>query len=335
MIKTAIKTGWRAVTGWFSAMQDLSYSKASNEVGHLPTPDGIGGTWKTFSVVPAPSKVLSFGGWEHNVLLNIICPPFDTLTISSVLKSSVLLIYPVWTSVANSVTFSVNLSANTYIIPNRHAAIAHFDADGNIIDFTAFPLSGASTVNYSGKVLVGEQIANPDGITSAIGGVGGTGGVSDDGAWWHISGRGFFFKYLVSTVEYFFRLYRSTTGWYMDGLASIKSITSKSDQLVDTSVQMDTMTISTYNQTNYEIERGNVNCPFIAVSSYTSSGSTGGVTTFELNKVMPLGTVVTVYVSAGAVASVDVTSGAITKTILIGYGAKFESCGNGTWFPIS
>ena len=45
MIKTAIKSGWRAVTGWFSAMQDLSYSKASNEVGHLPTPDGIGGTW--------------------------------------------------------------------------------------------------------------------------------------------------------------------------------------------------------------------------------------------------------------------------------------------------
>jgi len=152
MIKTAIKNGWRAVTGWFSAMQDLSYSKAANEVGYLPTPNGIGGTWKTFSVVPAPSKVLSFGGWEHNVLLNIICPPFDTLTISSVLKSSVLLIYPVWTSVANSVTFSVNLSANTYIIPNRHAAIAHFDADGNIIDFTAFPLASAPVVTYSGAI---------------------------------------------------------------------------------------------------------------------------------------------------------------------------------------
>ena len=86
MFKTAINSGWRAVTGWFRAMQDLSYSKASNEVGHLPTPDGIGGTWKTFSVTPAPSKTLSFDGWEHNVVLNILCPPFDSLTIPAFLS---------------------------------------------------------------------------------------------------------------------------------------------------------------------------------------------------------------------------------------------------------
>jgi len=39
MIKPNIKNGWIAIVDWFRAMQDLSYTKAEDEVGHLPLPD--------------------------------------------------------------------------------------------------------------------------------------------------------------------------------------------------------------------------------------------------------------------------------------------------------
>lgn len=43
MIKTEINNGTPIPPEWFRAIQTPSFSRAENEVGHLPLPDGIGG----------------------------------------------------------------------------------------------------------------------------------------------------------------------------------------------------------------------------------------------------------------------------------------------------
>ncbi|MFA6690037.1 MAG: hypothetical protein WCS18_11225, partial [Sphaerochaetaceae bacterium] len=103
MIKTEITNGAVIPPEWFRAMQTPSYSRAENEVGHLPLPDGYADLqqWKTFN--PSASA-LDVSGWTRNA---IVLPTvwLDSIAYSSVaIKNAIMIVAPKWASAGDTVT---------------------------------------------------------------------------------------------------------------------------------------------------------------------------------------------------------------------------------------
>ena len=164
MIKTEITNGAVIPPEWFRAMQTPSYSRAENEVGHLPLPDGYADLqqWKTFN--PSASA-LDVSGWTRNA---IVLPTvwLDSIAYSSVaIKNAIMIVAPKWASAGDTVTSCTFAQPEGSTVPilRGNILIVQFGADGKISSYFSLPAASEGAIASFGKLTVSSSISFPAG----------------------------------------------------------------------------------------------------------------------------------------------------------------------------
>jgi hypothetical protein len=264
MLKTAINNGTPISPEWFRAIQTPSFSRAENEVGHLPLPDGYADLqqWMTFN--PSASA-LDVSGWTRNA---IVLPTvwLDSMSYSGItIKDAIMIVAPKWAAAGEatpSCTFA-QTDGPTCPILRGNVLLVQFGSDGKISAYFSLPASDVDSIaqfkNIAGKLVTADlvvttgnkQTADPTSADDIVGGVGGAGGESDSGAWWHFSGRGLFLKFFyTANSSALFKLFRGVAGWVMSGLSSLST---------------DALTVAS----SLTIPSGSIGAPAIASSAVT------------------------------------------------------------------
>lgn len=197
--------------------------------------DETGGTWKTF---PLSADALNVNGWTQNA---IVLPDvwLDAISYSGTsIKDAIMIVIPKWTAAGAAVTACTFAQTEGSACPilRGNILLVRFGSNGKISAYFSLPASDVDSIaqfkNIAGKLVTADlvttgnkQTADPTSAEDIVGGVGGAGGESDSGAWWHFSGRGLFLKFFyTATASALFKLYRGAEGWLMSGLAKISTI---------------------------------------------------------------------------------------------------------------
>jgi len=164
MLKTAINNGTPISPEWFRAIQTPSFSRAENEVGHLPLPDGYADLqqWKTFN--PSASA-LDVSGWTRNA---IVLPTvwLDSIAYSSVtIKNAIMIVAPKWASAGDTVTSCTFAQPEGSTVPilRGNILIVQFGADGKISSYFSLPAASEVAIASFGKLTVSSSISFPAG----------------------------------------------------------------------------------------------------------------------------------------------------------------------------
>jgi len=221
-----------SATDLIPIVQGSEYDRdAAATLSEILASDAVKNTasWKTFTL-SAPA--LDVSGWTRNA---IVLPTvwLDSIAYSSVtIKNAIMIVAPKWASAGDTVTSCTFAQPEGSPVPilRGNILIVQFGADGKISSYFSLPASDVDSIaqfkNIAGKLVTADlvttgskQTADPESAEDIVGGVGGSGGTADSGAWWHFSGRGLFLKFFYSTTaSVLFKLYRGAEGWLMSGI---------------------------------------------------------------------------------------------------------------------
>lgn len=149
---------------WLNAIQNLSYEKQSNEVGHLPNPDDVFHfqQWKTFFTEYDEENDLcsvNYGTWEGNVILR---SPY-TKHISNptgVLRNAILILITDFAEDQEYISF-VKYQSWSALIPKGNIGVFFFDENGLLSSKFSLPCSSSITKAEFNALTVLSSITLP------------------------------------------------------------------------------------------------------------------------------------------------------------------------------
>lgn len=148
MDKKVFQSGTAITPEFINELQNLSFSKAANEVGHLPNPNDVFHfqQWKTFFTEYDEENdwcSVNYGTWEGNVILR---SPYTKHIVNptGVLRNAILILITDFAEDQELISF-VKYQSWSADIPKGNIGVFFFDKNGMLSSKFPLPCSSSST----------------------------------------------------------------------------------------------------------------------------------------------------------------------------------------------
>ena len=148
MDKKVFQSGTAITPEFINELQNLSFSKAANEVGHLPNPDDVFHfqQWKTFFTEYDEKNdwcSVNYGTWEGNVILR---SPYTKHIVNptGVLRNAILILITDFAEDQELISF-VKYQSWSADIPKGNIGVFFFDENGMLSSKFPLPCSSSFT----------------------------------------------------------------------------------------------------------------------------------------------------------------------------------------------